>query len=211
MNDALFTERKNEIHALCDRIEGILSGHEYPLSKIVILDGEFSARDVSQIASDIAEGNSELDEKGKAICKSFFECAIAYLFSECNEDDRIVLSLFKLAKAFESCLNYKVFSETTFGIMIDDARSARHFTKIEEDACHMLLNAADTLEELYSGYDFENASALNLNLLIDQYIIEQGFHCFDSEEKYQGALIELRRLVHRSKILTGVIDTPGRR
>ena len=211
MNDEIFMKRKNEIHDLCGRIEGILSGYEYPLSKIVILDGEFSASAVSQIASDLVEGSSELGEKGKAISKSFFECAIAYLFSECNEDDRITLSLFKLAKAFESCLNYKDFSGTTFGIMIDDARSARHYTKIEEDAFGTLLIAADTLEKLFASYDVENESALNLNALIDQYIIEQGFHCFDSDEKFQGALFELRRLMHRSKILTGVIDTPGRR
>lgn len=211
MNDELFVRRKNTIHDLCTRVENILSGYEYPLSKMVVIDGEFSSSTVVQIASDIVEKGQGLSELNKAISKSFFECAIAYLFSECNEDDRIVLSLFKLAKAFEACLDYQDFSGTTFGIMIDDAKSARHYSKIEEDAFCMLLHSANKLEELFVGYRLKGDSSLNLNALIEQYIMDQGLHCFDNDEKFNGALLELRRLMHRSKILTGVIDAPDRR
>lgn len=211
MNEELFVSRKNTIHELCNRIENVLSGNYYPLSKMVVINGEFSSNAVLQIASDIVENGAELNELGKAISKSFFECAIAFLFSECNENDRIVLSLFKLAKAFEDCLDFQDFSGTTFGIMIEDAKNARHYSKIEEDALSLLLQSASKLEELFIGYGIKNDSSLNLNTLIERYIVAQGLHCFDNDEKFNAALFELRRLIHRSKILTGVIDTPDRR
>lgn len=197
--------RRQEIERLCARVQSILFGKEYPISKEIICDGEFSEDAVVAFVDKIVGSVEPENIEEAPLIRAFLETVVCYLFSECNEEDRIYGSLYKIAAVFSRELGYQ-FECSTFGIMLSDANESRHYGRIDKKAFDHLIQKVAVLREQFSTAKIDRSLHLDIEKYLDAFILKHDLSCLTDDDKYQRATHEIERLIFRTRIHTGAIN-----
>lgn len=201
--------RKKEITRLCTRVQGILFGKEYSLSKVIICDDDFCEEAVVEFVEKIIRSVEPQNASEVPLVRSFLETVVCYLFSECNEEDRIFGSLYKIAAVFSRDCGCQ-FDDSTFGIMISNACQSRHYGNIDKKAFAHLTQKASVLRNNYSSAISGTSLPVDIDKYLDAFVLRYNISCLTDDDKYQRAIHEIERLIFRTRIHAGVIDVGQR-
>lgn len=203
MNKDTFNRRKRSVEQLCTKTRDILLGRNHSIVPEILRDGMFSAEAVECWVDSLLRGCEPKRYDNLHFIQVYLETVVCYLFSECNEEDQNLRSLYTLLQ--NSQTNWGLpFADTPFGIMVADAYENTHISAIDTAAFSVLKTKAELLRECFDTLDIRKYNLSGVGKYLDEYIITNNLCALSNDEFYHSSYNELHRLMFhaRSQIKT---------
>ena len=199
MNNDNFNRRKRNVEQLCAKTRDILLGRDHSIVSEIIRDGMFSEEAVECWVDSLLHGCEPKRYDNLPFIKVYLETVVCYLFSECNEEDQNLRSLYTLLQNSQN--NWGLpFADTPFGIMIADAYKNLHFSAVDKDAFAVLQKKAELLREYFDNLDIRKYNLSGVNKYLDEYIVANNLCALSDDEFYHSSYNELHRLMLHARI-----------
>ena len=186
----LLKRRETEFLRLLGEVKDIYLGMHFCFDKLLIVNRKLDLVQVETTA-EMLTAHTPCAEEEKDFYNELYCSIILYLYAECNVEDRIILSVLKIADTIFKEENDHLFDQTTFGIMLSDAREHSHKGN-EKIAYNALILHQNKFEQLYNN----SGSLINVYATVkkalNDFVDTNGFSCLMHDQIFQKAIYNLQ-------------------
>lgn len=177
-------EREQQLLTLVDELKNACFGLYLSLDEKLLVNHECNEDAVLNLVDGFLDYAEEDDADALDLYQSFYKSAIYFLYAECNWDDRIWLSIRKIAKTFVNSGDSD-FEDTVFGIMCETAKKRTHYGA-EKVAYELMLKELPNLEKRYNAVKDGDRLNKKIKKMTERYMDANGITCLTKNDAYQA-------------------------
>ena len=183
----LMRRRQNDIMECIHSLRDIAFGFHTSMDPFFLRHRELDLDCIRKTALDLT-ALTECTDGEKPFYESFYTASLLYLYAECNADDRIFVSLVKLAGTLSKESPDFSFDKTTFGIMVDMSTENSH-RGMDLVAHTHFMETVSGLRDLFQALPALSGLDTTVHAAVREYLLRNGLSP-SSSDALQARLME---------------------
>jgi len=191
--EELLKTRLEELEQLLTELKDSCLGLYQNITPLIVTNNnEISVDKIEQLSEKLSNLAAKRDNSLKPLYKSFCTVLVAFLFSECNYEDRVWISFFKIANTFITNEESE-FTNTTFGIMCEDSKEDKY--PLNNTAYKILQETIPELEKLYNELYEKHNFSKDIQYAVEEYLKASRQNLLCSNESYNKVIHKLKSTI----------------